>query len=59
MEKQLYELMIDPDFAGLIPPLQDAELSMLTDSILANGCEMPLVVWNGAIVDGHRYRFGW
>lgn len=46
--------MIDPDFAGLIPPLQDAELSMLTDSILANGCEMPLVVWNGAIVDGHK-----
>ena len=30
---------------------------MLTDSILANGCEMPLVVWNGIIVDGHnRYR---
>ena len=57
MEKQLYELTIDPDFAGLIPPLQDAELSVLTDSILANGCEMPLVVWNGIIVDGHnRYR---
>ena len=57
MEKQLYELTIDPEFAGLIPPLQDAELSVLTDSILANGCEMPLVVWNGAIVDGHnRYR---
>ncbi|MBE6909355.1 MAG: hypothetical protein E7474_07260 [Ruminococcaceae bacterium] len=57
MEKQLYELTIDPEFADLIPPLQDAELSVLTDSILANGCEMPLVVWNGTIVDGHnRYR---
>ena len=57
MEKSLYELKVDPEFAKLIPPLQDTELSMLTDSILANGCEMPLVVWNGIIVDGHnRYR---
>ena len=57
MEKSLYELRVDPEFAKLIPPLQDTELSMLTDSILANGCEMPLLVWNGIIVDGHnRYR---
>ena len=57
MEKRLYELKVDSDFANLIPPLQDTELSMLTASILANGCEMPLVVWNGVIVDGHnRYR---
>ena len=57
MEKQLYELKVDPDFANLIPPLQENELSMLTESILANGCEMPLVVWHGVIVDGHnRYR---
>ena len=57
MEKSLYELRVDPEFAKLIPPLQDTELSMLTDSILANGCEMPLVVWNGTLVDGHnRYR---
>ncbi len=57
MEKQLYELKVDPDFANLIPPLQENELSMLTESILANGCEMPLVVCHGVIVDGHnRYR---
>ena len=57
MEKSLYELRVDPEFAKLIPPLQDTELSLLTDSILANGCEMPLVVWNGTLVDGHnRYR---
>ena len=57
MEKSLYELRVDPEFAKLIPPLQDTELSLLTDSILANGCEMPLVVWNGTFVDGHnRYR---
>ena len=57
MEKSLYELRVDPEFAKLIPPLQDTELSMLTDSILANECEMPLLVWNGIIVDGHnRYR---
>ena len=57
MEKRLYDLKTDPAFANLIPPLLDTELSLLTESILANGCEMPLVVWDGAIVDGHnRYR---
>ena len=57
MEKKILDLEIDPDFAGLIPPLQDTELSLLIDSILTNGCEMPLVIWNGTILDGHnRYR---
>ena len=57
MEKKLYPLKVDNELATLIPPLQDVEQKMLTESILANGCEMPLVVWNGIIVDGHnRYR---
>ena len=57
MDKKLYDLKIDSDFANLIPPLQDNELAILSDSILANGCEMPLVVWGGTVVDGHnRYR---
>ena len=54
MEKKIYDLEIDPDFAGLIPPLQDTELSLLIDSILTNRCEMPPVIWNGMILDGHN-----
>ena len=57
MEKKLYDLKIETEFSDLIPPLQDTEMDMLRKSILANGCEMPLVVWGGTIVDGHnRYR---
>ena len=57
MEKKLYDLSIDEELESLIPPLQEVELKMLTESLLENGCEMPLVVWNDVIVDGHnRYR---
>ena len=57
MEKKSYDLEIDPDLAGFIPPLQDIELSLLIDSILINWCEMPPVIWNGTILDVHnRYR---
>ena len=53
-EKKLYTLTIDPEFRDLIPPLNDDELTMLEESIVANGCESPLIVWNGVIVDGHN-----
>lgn len=53
-EKKLYTLTIDPEFQDLIPQLNDDELKMLEESIVANGCESPLIVWNGVIVDGHN-----
>ena len=53
-EKKLHMLTIDPEFQDLIPPLNDEELSMLEESIVANGCESPLIVWNDVIVDGHN-----
>ena len=53
-EKKLHTLIIDPEFRDLIPPLNDEELTMLEESIVANGCESPLIVWNGVIVDGHN-----
>lgn len=53
-EKKLYTLIIDPEFRDLIPPLNEEELKMLEESIIANGCESPLIVWNGLIVDGHN-----
>lgn len=53
-EKSLHTLTIDPEFRDLIPPLTTEELKMLEESIIANGCESPLIVWNGIIVDGHN-----
>lgn len=56
-EKKLYTLNIDPEFRDLIPPLTKEEQKMLEESILRYGCEQPLVVWNGVLVDGHN-RYG-
>ncbi len=52
--KELRALTIDPEFRDLIPPLTNQERSMLEDSIVKDGCDSPLIVWNGVIVDGHN-----
>lgn len=56
-EKKLHTLIVDPEFRDLIPPLNDEELALLEESILRYGCEQPLVVWQGVLVDGHN-RYG-
>lgn len=57
MEKKVYELTISEMLEHVMPPLQEVELDLLTQSLLSEGCRDPLVVWNGIIVDGHnRYR---
>ena len=53
-EKKLYDLTVDPEFRDLIPPLNEEELKLLEASLAADGCESPLTVWNGVIVDGHN-----
>lgn len=53
-DKTLHTLTIDPEFRDLIPPLTTEEFEMLEESIIANGCESPLIIWNGIIVDGHN-----
>ena len=53
-EKKVYDLIIDPEFRDLSPPLNEEELKLLEASIVADGCESPLIVWNGVIVDGHN-----
>ena len=47
---------IDVEFSNLIPPLTPEESTMLEESILAEGCRDPLVVWEGQgiLVDGHN-----
>lgn len=57
--KGLHELKINEALENVMPPLQEMELSLLTKSLMEEGCRDPLVVWKetGALVDGHnRYR---
>ena len=57
MEKQLYQLQIDPELEKIAPDLTESELNILIDGILEMGCISPLIVWGETIVDGHnRYR---
>ena len=51
-------LQIDPEFERQIPPLTDDEYKQLEENIVSEGVVlMPLIVWNGTIVDGHnRYK---
>ena len=53
-EKKLWTLNVDEEFKTLIPPLTEDEHRLLEESILKNGCEMPILVWNGTIIDGHN-----
>ena len=57
MEKKLYELKSDPELEMFMSPLSESEETELEQNIIANGCRIPIVVWNGTIVDGHhRYK---
>lgn len=52
-------IIVDPEFKALIPPLSPDEYSQLEANILADGCRDPLVVWAGenVLIDGHnRYE---
>ena len=48
------EIVIDPEFKALIPPLSAEELAQLEANIVADGCRDPLVVWDGILIDGHN-----
>ena len=51
------EINIKQEFKDLIPPLSTEELEGLEKNLLANGCEQPIKLWHGFIVDGHnRYH---
>ena len=50
-------LTINPVFKNHLPPLSNEAYDNLKNSILANGCLVPIVIWDGTIVDGHnRYE---
>lgn len=51
------ELTIDPEFKGLIKPLQTKEYLQLENNIIMDGCRDAIITWNGIIIDGHnRYE---
>jgi 16S rRNA G966 N2-methylase RsmD len=51
------DIIIDPEFKSLIPPLAPDELAQLEINILADGCRDPLVLWGDILIDGHnRYE---
>ena len=51
-------LKIDTEFESICPALSDEEYAQLEENILAEGLIlMPLIVWDGTIIDGHnRYK---
>lgn len=57
MDKQLYDLKVDPELERMTRPLTETEDQNLTEDIIEHSCLSPVIVWNGVIVDGHnRYR---
>lgn len=48
------DLVINPRFQQLLAPLTTEEKAQLEESILANGCQSPIDVWHGQIIDGHN-----
>ena len=52
-------MIVDPRLKALIPPLDITERTLLENSIIAEGCRDPLIVWEGKdiLIDGHnRYE---
>ena len=50
----IMELRVDPEYESKIPPLTEDEFRQLKGNILSEGSVlMPIIVWNGTIVDGH------
>ena len=48
---------IDHEFRRMIYPLSRRNYKQLERDILSNGCQVPISVWNGMIIDGHnRYE---
>ena len=53
---ELSDIIIDPEFQNLIPPLTEQERTALRASLKADGCLTPLIVWHKhrIILDGHN-----
>ena len=56
MELSLSDIIIDPEFKALIPPLSPSERRDLEANLLDDGCLSPLAVWqdHNVLLDGHN-----
>ena len=53
----MQDLIIDEKFARMFPVLDERTCAGLEESILQFGCVIPLIVWEGILLDGHnRYK---
>lgn len=52
--KKMHNLKVDKTLREIIPPPSPEELGVLEESLRKNGCETPIVVWRGTIIDGHN-----
>ena len=53
----MQNIIIDDEFKGLLPPLDEETFLWLENNILEYGCREPLVVWGDILIDGHnRYE---
>lgn len=48
------QIIINPEFKNLIPPLSVEERQLLEDNILRDGCRDALLLWNDTLIDGHN-----
>ena len=53
------ELQTDPEFDELIQPREEKYLEGLEENIFDHGCQEPVCVWNGIILDGRLYEMGY
>lgn len=47
-------LIIDEEFAKLIPPLTKEEFAQLEENCVSEGIRDALITWNGTLIDGHN-----
>ena len=52
--KGFRQLVLDPEFERLIPPLSPDEYRQLEDNIMDDGCRDPLTAWGNILIDGHN-----
>ena len=52
----MIELIVDPEFRDLIPPLDPDEYTTLENNIVNDGFSpaYPIITWHGIIIDGHN-----
>jgi len=53
----MHEAIIDEKFKRILPALDEIAYNDLEEGILLHGCLIPLVLWNGILIDGYnRYE---